>query len=208
VTGSDAASTSLPNPVINAPYDPPSQYFELDSVTGTPTGVLFPGYYRMRDLMPLDLWGSLGEAQIVIANYQQFIPKDRKEMKGVAANTRKILTHGKKVDPFKETSDEVVSRALRDFAGRGKNEIVVLNDEAHHCYQDKPADDGQATDKVAAERTPIRGCGSGARWRCSASFASRRSMTSRPRRSTCPALATRRTSCSRGCNVDVNTVTK
>ena len=127
-----------------------------------------PGnYYRERDLVPADLWGGLGEAQIVIANYHQLIPKDRKEIQGVAANTRKILTYGKDVDHFKETPDEMVSRVLRDFAGRGAKgaagrEIVVFNDEAHHCYQNKAietgADDdgstgGQAKlDKEAAER--------------------------------------------------------
>jgi len=43
----------------------------------------------------------------------------------------------------------MVSRVLRDFAGRGiqskkstAGEILVLNDEAHHCYQDKPLDAG------------------------------------------------------------------
>ncbi|MEI7547766.1 MAG: DEAD/DEAH box helicase family protein, partial [Actinomycetota bacterium] len=108
-----------------------------------------PGnYYRERDLVPVDLWGGLGEAQIVIANYHQFIPKDRKEIQGVASNTRKILTYGKSVDPFKETGDEMVSRVLRVFMGRGKNEIVVLNDEAHHCYQDKAPD---AEEKLDAE---------------------------------------------------------
>jgi len=30
----------------------------------------------------------------------------------------------------------IAARVLRDL-GAGKGEIVVLNDEAHHCYQDK-----------------------------------------------------------------------
>lgn len=112
-----------------------------------------PGnYYRERDLVPTDLWAGLGEAQIVIANYHQFIPKDRKEIQGVAANTRKILTYGKGVDPFKETGDEMVARVLRDFVGRGKNEIVVLNDEAHHCYQDKAPDEGEKLDAEEEQR--------------------------------------------------------
>ena len=109
-------------------------------------------YYRERDLVPPDLWGGLGEVQIVIANYHQFIPKDRKEIQGVASNTRKILTHGKKVDPFKETGDEMVARVLRDFMGRGKNEIVVLNDEAHHCYQDKAPDADEKLDSEEEQR--------------------------------------------------------
>ena len=78
---------------------------------------------------------------MLIINYHQFLKRDRKEIQGVAANTRKILTHGKKVDPFQETDDEMVARVLRDFIGRGKGEIVVMNDEAHHCYQNKPLGD-------------------------------------------------------------------
>jgi type III restriction enzyme len=117
-----------------------------------------PGnYYKERDLVPGDLWGGLQEAQLVIANYHQFLKRDRKEIQGVASNTRKILTHGKKVDPFQETDDEMVARVLRDFMGRGSKgaagEIVVFNDEAHHCYQNKPlGDDDEKLEKEAEER--------------------------------------------------------
>ena len=72
--------------------------------------VLFPGdegnYYDERDLIPPDLKGALNQAQIIITNYHSFLLRDAKEIKGVAANTRKILTAGKTVDPFKETPDD------------------------------------------------------------------------------------------------------
>ena len=115
--------------------------------------VLDPGeadnYYKLRDLVPPDLWPHLLEAQVAITNYHTFLLRDAKEIKGVAANTRKLLNAGKDADPFKETPDDMVSRVLRDFMGKGKGELVVLNDEAHHCYQDKPlgGDDGEAPDK-------------------------------------------------------------
>lgn len=106
-----------------------------------------PGnYYRERDLLPPDLWEALLQAQVVITNRHSFGLKDAKEIQGVAGNTRKILTAGKKVDPFKETNDQMVARVLRDLAGRGKGEIVVFNDEAHHCYRDKPLDDPKEVD--------------------------------------------------------------
>ncbi|WP_395156966.1 restriction endonuclease, partial [Ilumatobacter sp.] len=70
-----------------------------------------------------------------------------------ASNTRKLLRNGKKVDPFEETSDQIVSRVLRQFGGKGKlNEIVVLNDEAHHCYQNKPLDGGETAAKEDESR--------------------------------------------------------
>ncbi len=106
-------------------------------------------YYRERDLVPADLWAALQEAQVVITNYHAFLLRDAKEIQGVAANTRKLLNAGKGYDPFKETPDAMVSRVLRDLSGRGKGEIVVLSDEAHHCYRDKPID--QIDDEVDAE---------------------------------------------------------
>ena len=48
----------------------------------------------------------------------------------------------------------VAARILRDLRRRGKGEIVVLNDEAHHCYQDKPLErpDERRRDKEDEER--------------------------------------------------------
>ena len=98
-----------------------------------------PGnYYDERDLIPPDLTGAVRQAQIVITNYHAFLLRDAKEIRGVATNTKKILLAGRKDDPFKETQDAMVSRVLRDFGGR-TDQVVILNDEAHHCYQDKPA---------------------------------------------------------------------
>lgn len=99
-------------------------------------------YYKLRDVVPDDLWPALDEAQIVITNYHTFLLRDAPEIKGVAANTRKILNAGKANDAFKETPEDMAARVLREFPGRGTGEIVVFNDEAHHCYQDKPVTDG------------------------------------------------------------------
>jgi len=106
--------------------------------------VLLPGdpgnYYNQRGLVPPDLKGELHHAQIVITNYHSFLHKDAKEIRGVAANTRKLLVAGRK-DPFRETPEAMVARVLRDLGGgKGKPEVVVFNDEAHHGYQDKPVD--------------------------------------------------------------------
>ena len=109
-------------------------------------GVLHPeredNYYRERDLVPVRSVGcarSRPRSQIV--NYHAFLPRDAKEIQGVAANTRKLLRGGKPedADAFRETPRHGAARVLRAF-GTGKGEIVVLNDEAHHCYQDKLLD--------------------------------------------------------------------
>jgi type III restriction enzyme len=69
-------------------------------------------YYRQRDLVPGDLWGALVETEIIVANYHAFLPRTAKEMRGVAANTRKILLYGRRVDPFVESLSPHRSLAL------------------------------------------------------------------------------------------------
>lgn len=70
------------------------------------------------------------------------------------------MKHGKSVDPFVETPDETVARVLRDFMGRGKGEIVVFNDEAHHCYQNKPLSDERRRPRAKLTRRGSAGPGS------------------------------------------------
>ena len=119
-------------------------------------GVLRPeredSYYRERDLIPPDLWEAVLQAQVEIVNYHAFLPKDAKEIKGVSATTRKLLRGGRPgaADAFRETPELVAARILKRF-GAGRGEVVVLNDEAHHCYQDKllehPDEDAEKEDE-------------------------------------------------------------
>ena len=150
---------------INKVFTPSDARFAKRFLVVTPgitirdrLGVLHPeredNYYgeRERDLVPPDLWGALLQAQVEIVNYHAFLPRDAKEIQGVASNTRKLLRgHRPDVaDAFQETPDMVAARVLRAF-GSGKGGIVVLNDEAHHCYQDKllehPDEDADREDK-------------------------------------------------------------
>ena len=120
-------------------------------------GVLHPerdeNYYYERDLVPPDLWDALLQAQVEIINYHVFLPRDSKEIQDVSTNTRKLLRAGKPgdVDAFRETPDMVAARIMRLF-GTGKGEIVVFNDEAHHCYQDKLLETGDAADSEDLDR--------------------------------------------------------
>ncbi|MEU5786793.1 BPTD_3080 family restriction endonuclease [Micromonospora purpureochromogenes] len=102
-------------------------------------------YYDLRDLIPTDLKGGLEHARIVITNYHAFQLKDAKEIRGVAKNTRLLLKGDRKEDAFRETPQAMVSRVLRDL-GTDKQQIVVFNDEAHHCYQDRPIPAGEKLD--------------------------------------------------------------
>jgi type III restriction enzyme len=124
--------------------------------------VLTPGspgnYYDLRDLVPAQYQGHLRQAQIVITNYHAFLPREAKEIKGVAKTTREILLGGRPPeDPFRETPDAVVARVLRTFASGNTRsratEIVVFNDEGHHCYRYNPdATGGRARDEERANK--------------------------------------------------------
>ena len=106
-------------------------------------------YYRQRDIAPAQLQDQLGHAKIIITNYHAFQLRER-----VAAGkiTKSILADGQS-SPFTETPDQMVRRVCREL-GTKKN-IIVLNDEAHHCYRRKPdAEDEKLTgdDRVEAKQ--------------------------------------------------------
>jgi type III restriction enzyme len=113
-------------------------------------------YYDLRDLVPADLKGGLDSARIVITNYHSFLLKDAKEIKGVAKNTRLLLKGDRADDPFKETPKAMVSRVLRDL-GADKQQIMVLNDEAHHCYLARPIQTGEKRAKEQNEENEQAG---------------------------------------------------
>jgi type III restriction enzyme len=94
-----------------------------------------PGnYYQERDLLTPDQLHALGAAKIEIANFHGFL---RRETFEAASLTKKVLAGPNgDTDQFNETPDQMVRRVCRAL-GTKKN-IVVLNDEAHHCYQSAP----------------------------------------------------------------------
>ena len=106
-------------------------------------------YYRQRDVLPPDLLERLSQARIVITNYHAFLLRERGD---AAKLTKSILTKGD-TSAFRESPDQMVRRVARELSGR-KN-IVVINDEAHHCYWRKAdAEDEKlsAEDRADAKR--------------------------------------------------------
>jgi type III restriction enzyme len=90
-------------------------------------------YYQSRELVPSDMLGDLERAKIVITNYHAFKLRERMEL---SKGGRSLLQgRGDELNTL-ETEGQMVQRVMPDLMGL-KN-ILVLNDEAHHCYREKP----------------------------------------------------------------------
>lgn len=100
-----------------------------------------PGnYYRAMEIVPSDLMDQIGQAKIVITNFHAF--KQREKVKA-GKLTKEILNNNDlgEASAFTETEGEMVRRVCRGL-GTKKN-IIVINDEAHHCYRRRVGDEGE-----------------------------------------------------------------
>lgn len=109
-------------------------------------------YYASRELVPGDMLGDLKRAKIVITNYHAFKLRERIDL---SKGGRQLLQgrRGGELNTL-ETEGQMLQRVIPDLMGM-KN-ILALNDEAHHCYREKPreADDEdlKGDDRKEAEK--------------------------------------------------------
>lgn len=108
-------------------------------------------YYRSRELVPNDMLGDLDRAKIVITNYHAFKLRERMNL---SKGGRDLLQgRGPELNTL-ETEGQMLQRVMPDLMGL-KN-ILVINDEAHHCYREKPQNDDlvelTGEEKVEAEK--------------------------------------------------------
>lgn len=109
-------------------------------------------YYKYRELVPNDMLDDVNRAKIVITNYHAFKLRERIE---ISAGGRSLL-QGRGGDELNttETEGQMIQRVMPDLMGM-KN-ILVLNDEAHHCYREKPEteddDDLKGEERKEAEK--------------------------------------------------------
>ena len=131
---------------INAVRRPQSKKFTRGFLVVTPgltikdrLRVLQPNdpdsYYARRELVPADMLEDVNRAKIVITNFHAFKLRERMEL----SKGGRALLEGRHPDEeikSLETEGQMIQRVMPDLMGM-KN-ILVLNDEAHHCYREKP----------------------------------------------------------------------
>ena len=134
---------------INAVRRPNSKRFTRGFLVVTPgltirdrLRVLQPNdpdsYYQSRELVPSDMLGDIERAKIVITNFHAFKLRERMEL---SKGGRSLLQgRGEELKTL-ETEGQMLQRVMPGLMGM-KN-IMAINDEAHHCYREKPAQDGE-----------------------------------------------------------------
>lgn len=129
---------------LNAVHRPGSKRFTRGFLIVTPgitikdrLRVLMPhdpdSYYKSRELVPQDMLPDLERAKIVITNYHAFKLRERMD---ISKGGRALLQgRGPELNTL-ETEGQMLQRVMPELMGL-KN-VLALNDEAHHCYREKP----------------------------------------------------------------------
>ena len=96
-------------------------------------------YYASRELVPGDMVADLGKAKIVITNYHAF--KQRETM-DLSTGGRSLLQgrRGPEIHTL-ETAGQMLRRVMP--ALMAMKHVMVFNDEAHHCYRERPGEGGE-----------------------------------------------------------------
>jgi type III restriction enzyme len=131
---------------INAVRHPQSQRFTRGFLLVAPgitirdrLRVLMPNdpesYYESRELVPADMMQDLNRAKIVITNYHAFKLRERLD---ISKGGRSLLQgQGEPIQTL-ETEGQMLQRVMPELLGEKR--VLVINDEAHHCYRQKPLD--------------------------------------------------------------------
>jgi len=148
---------------VNAVRHPSSKHFTRGFLVCTPgltirdrLRVLKPNdpdsYYASRELIPGDMLDDINRAKIVITNYHAFKLRERVEL---SAGGRALLK-GRNGDELntQESEGQMLQRVMPDLMGM--KHVLVINDEAHHCYREKPQkavdEDLKGDEKKEAEK--------------------------------------------------------
>lgn len=95
-------------------------------------------YYGERELVPRDMLADLQKARIVITNYHAF---KLRETLDISAGGRALIKGRNGNLKTLETEGQMLRRVVPELMGM--KGIMVINDEAHHCYREKPPEEDE-----------------------------------------------------------------
>ena len=108
-------------------------------------------YYQSRELVPGDMLPDLERAKIVITNYHAFKLRERIDL---SKGGRLLLQGRGEALNTVESEGQMLQRVMPELMGM-KN-VLAINDEAHHCYREKPGEglegDLKGDDRKEAEK--------------------------------------------------------
>jgi type III restriction enzyme len=105
-------------------------------------------YYLSRELVPPDMFEDVKKAKIVITNYHAFKLRETMEISKGGRALLKGRT-GPDIETL-ETEGQMLQRVMPELMGM-KN-ILAINDEAHHCYREKPGEEATDEDLKGEEK--------------------------------------------------------
>jgi type III restriction enzyme len=143
---------------VNAIRHPQSKRFTRGFLIVTPgitirdrLRVLYPSdpdsYYEHHSLLPHDMIPDIKKAKIVITNYHTFMLREKMNL---LKGTRSLLQGHNQPIKSTETEGQMIQRVMQELM-HIKN-IMVINDEAHHCYREKPNGEDNIDDLKGDEK--------------------------------------------------------
>lgn len=108
-------------------------------------------YFRSRELVPSEFLPDIARAKIVITNYHSFKLRERIE---ISKGGRSLLQgRGDELNTL-ETEGQMLQRVMPELMGlKG---VFIINDEAHHCYREKPEAEEEIEDLKGEEKDEVK----------------------------------------------------
>lgn len=93
-------------------------------------------YYIQRDIVSYQDYELLQSAVIVILNYHQMeLRQNQRFQIGSVIKSAELI----KEEAIKETPSTMINRVFKTIMSKPR--VLIINDEAHHCYREKPTEE-------------------------------------------------------------------
>lgn len=93
-------------------------------------------YYLQRDIVSYQDFDLLKQATVFITNFHQLEQRQNPRFQvGAVMKTTGLL----KDEAVKESPNAMVNRAFKSILSKPR--VLIINDEAHHCYREKPVEE-------------------------------------------------------------------